>query len=139
MNTKYCANCGHPNYYSLALPNLCSNCGSKFNTQSFKPQVFAGKTVKQLPNEAYEHIEDSVSEDADYDGLDIATVEGTQSNRGGIKLGDLAFDQGQKQVFRTIPKLTKKQAQEQVKSLLESAQSDSKRGVMADIPFNEKD
>lgn len=138
MNTKYCASCGSPNYYTLNSPNLCSNCGSKFNTQSFKPQVFANKTAKQLPREAIEEIEESINDD-DFDDIDFVSVDNRHQASRGITLGQLAFDNGAKQKIREIPKLTKKQAAEQLNSFLDAAKSDSKRGVISEIPFNEKD
>lgn len=137
MNTKYCANCGSPNYYSLNLPNLCSNCGSKFHTQSFKPQVFANKTVKQLPNEAFDEIDEPI--DTDFDDVDFVTLDNRHTSRGGIKMGDLAFDNSAKQVHRNIPKVSKKDAQAKLDLLLKAAKSDSALGVMNEIPFNEKD
>ena len=138
MNTKYCANCGSPNYYSLNLPNLCSNCGSKFHTQSFKPQVFANKTAKQLPNEAFDEIDESIN--TDFDDVDFVTLDNSRNtSRGGIKMGDLAFDNSAKQVSRVIPKLSKKDAQAKLDSLLKAAKSDSALGIINEVPFTEKD
>lgn len=121
MNTKYCANCGSPNYFSLTPPNLCSNCGSKFGSIAIKTTVARSTKSKIEPVE-----EDDLAGGEDFSDVDLVDVKGAARNRG-IKMQDWAFNKGERQELnRNNKKLSKKEQQEMLKSFIDGAKNTGK-------------